>query len=74
MNLISSSLKKQKEKKQGQATTKVQGETAGSPNFTITVNYTLLEDTFVLPKEGGGDPEGGEKGVLWLGQPCHGSF
>ena len=60
--------KKQKKQGQQQATTKVEGETAGSRDFKITVDYTLLDDTFVMPKGEGacGDPEGGEKRVLWL--------
>ena len=62
-NLISASVNRMKKK--GQATTtRVEGETPGSRDFRIKVNYTLLDDTFVLPKaedlEGGG-----QKGTLW---------
>ena len=73
-NLISSLLNKKQKNKQGQgqqqqqATTRADGETAGSRDFRITVDYTLLDDTFVMPKgeAESGDPEGGEKRVLWL--------
>ena len=74
-NLIGSSANKKQKKQQGQqqqATPKAEGETAGSRDFKISVDYTLLDDAFVMPKEeeaGCGDPEGGKNGVLWLEDP-----